>query len=72
MRLTCFVAYLIVVSTCAAQAHDPDQPQGRIIGLVVNDVNEPSRLPPCVRQSFARMVRGPAADRRLTGKVTST
>ena len=68
MRLTCFVACLMIVSTCAAQAPDPDQPQGRIIGLIVNDVNEPIAFAiPCtsiVRTNSARTSCGPKADRQ--------
>ena len=41
MRLPCLVTCFIVASTCVAQSPAPVQPQGRIIGLVVNDLNEP-------------------------------
>ena len=41
MRLTCFVACLFIVSTCSPQSNDPAHPQGRIVGSVVNDLNEP-------------------------------
>ena len=68
MRLTSFVACLMIVSTCAAQAPDPDQPQGRIIGLVVNDVNEPIAFATVctsiVRTNSARTSCGPKADRQ--------
>lgn len=41
MRLTCLVACLFIASTCSAQSYDPPHPQGRIVGSVVNDLNEP-------------------------------
>lgn len=41
MRLTCLVACLFIVSTCSAQSDDSAHPQGRIVGSVVNDLNEP-------------------------------
>lgn len=41
MRLTCLVACLFIVSTCSPQSNDPAHPQGRIVGSVVNDLNEP-------------------------------
>lgn len=41
MRLTYLAACLFIVSTCSAQSYDPTHPQGRIVGSVVNDLNEP-------------------------------
>jgi len=41
MRLTFLVACLFIVSTCSSQSNDPAHPQGRIVGSVVNDLNEP-------------------------------
>ena len=68
MRLICLVACLIIAFTCAAQAPDAVRPQARIIGLVVNDVNEPiayaTLCTSVVRTNSARTSCGPKADRQ--------
>jgi hypothetical protein len=68
VRLTCLVACLIIVSTCAAQAPGPPQPRGRIIGSVVNDINEPigyaTLCTSIVRTNSANTSCGQKADRQ--------
>ena len=66
MRSLCLSACLVIASTAAAQSSEPAQPQGRIIGSVVNDANEPmgnaSLCTSIVRTQSARTVCSGHAD----------
>ena len=41
MRSHCLAACLVIAATSAGQSSKPVQPQGRIVGSIVNDPNEP-------------------------------